>query len=503
MNKKVRHLPGLILTIIFTCISLLFLYLLYDTKIVPQMYMAVIAAVFALLVLISGCLVWNFRHIIRFSIGTLLIVLMSGVLILGGSYIRQTTRTLSRISGTSTETSHVGIYVKTDDPAQELSDASNYTFGILQSLDRPVTDETVALMNDELNTSVATVEYPGLGQLIKGFSDGEVNAFILNQAYWDVLDELGYSKEDPQIRELADKIIESSIEQPAVAASQKTPEPEHKQTEAPATHNGQKVYTIYLSGIDSRNGLTAKSRSDVNIIATINTETRQIVLISTPRDYFVPLSISNGVPDKLTHAGIYGINVCMDTLGLLYDTDINYYFRLNFDGFINIIDALGGITINSDYDFDSNGYHFNKGENEIDGAAALAFVRERYSFQDGDRQRGRNQMIVIRSVIAKVLSPELLTNYSSILKAVEGSFETNISYEEIAAQLQRQIKDGGKWNVVTYSTDGTGDTQKPYSMSQAAYVMVPDTTTVEKAKELIRKVQNGETVTQEETTASE
>ena len=257
------------------------------------------------------------------------------------------------------------------------------------------------------------------------------------------------------------------------------------------------MYTIYVSGIDNRGGIVAKSRSDVNIIVTANTATRQLLLVSTPRDYYVPLSISNGVPDKLTHAGIYGINVCMDTLGMLYDIDINYFVRLNFDGFINIIDALGGITISSDYEFTSKnvaGYHFNKGENFVNGEQALAFARERYAFSEGDRQRGKNQMAVIKGVVDKALSPELLKNYSSILSSVQGCFETNISYEEIARLLQQQLADGGSWNVVSYSVDGTGDTQKPYSMSQNAYVMVPDYSTVDHAKELMQKVCDGESI---------
>lgn len=258
-----------------------------------------------------------------------------------------------------------------------------------------------------------------------------------------------------------------------------------------------KVYTILISGIDNRGGIVAKSRSDVNIIATVNTATRQILLVSTPRDYFVPLSISNGVPDKLTHAGIYGISVCMDTLGMLYDIDINNYIRLNFDGFIKIIDALGGITVNSEYDFDAGAHHFDKGENVVDGEAALAFARERYAFASGDRQRGKNQMAVIKGVIDKILSPELLKNYSSILSSVEGCFETNLSYDEIASLCQQQLAEGGSWNVVSYSVDGTGDSQQPYSMNQYAYVMVPDDTTVDHAKELMAKVRGGEKITQE------
>ena len=168
---------------------------------------------------------------------------------------------------------------------------------------------------------------------------------------------------------------------------------------------------------------------------------------------------------------------------MLYNEDINYYFRINFAGFEQLINALGGVTVNSDYEFDSKniiGYHYNKGENFLNGEQALVFSRERYAFSEGDRQRGKNQMAVIKGVINKALSPELLKNYSSVLSSIQGCFETNISYEEIARLLQQQLNNGGSWNIVSYSVDGTGDTQKPYSMSQNAYVMIPDESTVQK-----------------------
>ena len=186
---------------------------------------------------------------------------------------------------------------------------------------------------------------------------------------------------------------------------------------------------------------------------------------------------------------------------MLYNEDINYYFRINFAGFEQLIDALGGVTVYSDYDFDSKnetGYHFNQGENYLNGEQALVFSRERYAFKEGDRQRGKNQMAVIKGVINKALSPELLKNYSSVLSSIQGCFETNISYEEIARLLQQQLNNGGDWNIVSYSVNGTGDTQKPYSMSQKAYVMIPDESTVQKAETMMKKVRDGETVSQEE-----
>lgn len=281
-------------------------------------------------------------------------------------------------------------------------------------------------------------------------------------------------------------------------AAQQTSSTDQEQTSSDTSAKDDavtdEVYTIFVSGIDTRGGMTASSRSDVNIILTLNATTKQILMVSTPRDYFVPLSISNGVPDKLTHAGIYGVNVCMDTLDMLYDIDINYYFRLNFAGFEQIIDALGGVNVNSDYDFDSGnttGYHFNKGENHLNGEQALVFARERYAFKEGDRQRGRNQMAVIQGVVDKATQPAFLKNYLSVLDSLDGAFETNVPYDVMASLVRKQLDEGGSWQVLSYSVDGTGDTQKPYSMSSKAYVMIPDQNTVDKAKVLMKKVREG------------
>ena len=188
---------------------------------------------------------------------------------------------------------------------------------------------------------------------------------------------------------------------------------------------------------------------------------------------------------------------------MLYDTEIDYYFRVNFSGFEKIIDSLGGIDVYSDYDFNSSlapkaigkSYHYNKGINHLDGEAALFFARERYSFGDGDRQRGKNQMAVIKSVVNKAISPDILTKYSSLLGAMSGSFETSVPYDLITSLVRDQLNSGGDWNIVNYSVNGYGDSRITYSISTMnVYVMIPDQSTVNTAKELIRQTVNGETV---------
>lgn len=495
MSRRRRRndwIPGAVITIIVIMLSVVFIGLLAMTKMIPTIYMLIIGIVLAVIAAIIWLLVWHTRYTGRFIGGTVLAVIMIAILAFGGFYINKTRSAISNISGETTEVTQMAVYVKSDDAADSVEATAGYTYGILSSLDRENTDGAVAHLNSQFGTEVQTKEYAGLTELADGILNGEVNAMLLNSGYLSVYEDMdGYTDFSTKIKEVGTVDVESTIQ----SAEESAP------IEPITTANGGKVYTIYLSGIDTRGEMTAKSRSDVNIIATVNTDTHEILLVSTPRDYFVPLSISGGAPDKLTHAGIYGIDVCMDTLGMLYDIDINYYFRINFGGFVKVIDALGGITVNSDYDFDSKnilGYHFNKGENYVNGEQALIFARERYAFQEGDRQRGKNQMEVIRGVVKKALSPEILTSYSSILSSLDGCFGTNITYEEIAQILQQQLTNGGDWTIVSYSVNGTGATEKPYSMSQKAYVMVPDYNTVDKAKSLMEKVRNGEVVTQEE-----
>lgn len=498
MSRRRRRndwIPGAVITIIVIMLSVVFMGLLAMTKMIPTIYMLIIGIVLAVIAAIIWLLVWHTRYTGRFIGGTVLAVIMIAILAFGGFYINKTRSAISNISGETTEVTQMAVYVKSDDAADSVEATAGYTYGILSSLDRENTDGAVAHLNSQFGTEVQTKEYAGLTELADGILNGEVNAMLLNSGYLSVYEDMdGYTDFSTKIKEVGTVDVESTIQ----SAEESAP------IEPITTANGGKVYTIYLSGIDTRGEMTAKSRSDVNIIATVNTDTHEILLVSTPRDYFVPLSISGGAPDKLTHAGIYGIDVCMDTLGMLYDIDINYYFRINFGGFVKVIDALGGITVNSDYDFDSKnilGYHFNKGENYLNGEQALIFARERYAFQEGDRQRGKNQMEVIRGVVKKALSPEILTSYSSILSSLDGCFGTNITYEEIAQILQQQLTNGGDWTIVSYSVNGTGATEKPYSMSQKAYVMVPDYNTVDKAKSLMEKVRGGEVVTQEEADA--
>ena len=259
-------------------------------------------------------------------------------------------------------------------------------------------------------------------------------------------------------------------------------------------------FVVYLSGVDNRGELTEKARSDVNILAVVNPTTKRVALINTPRDYYVDLAGTDS-KDKLTHAGLYGVETSMATLGNLYGIQVDHYIRINFAGFISIIDAVGGVDVYSDQAFTSvgsPGYYdpttFAEGWNHLDGKSALAFARERHAFASGDIQRGINQMKVIDAMANKLKSPTVLMSFSKLMDAVSNCFVTSLSQEQISALVRMQLGDLANWDIESCSVTGSsGKSSQCYSAKgQSLYVMKPDESSVNKAKELIASVLGGE-----------
>ena len=271
-------------------------------------------------------------------------------------------------------------------------------------------------------------------------------------------------------------------------------------TGAEANKITKEPFVVYLSGVDNRGELTEKARSDVNILAVVNPTTKQAALINTPRDYYVDLAGTDS-KDKLTHAGLYGVETSMATLGNLYGVNVEHYLRINFAGFINIIDAIGGVDVYSDQAFTSvgsPGYYdpttFAEGWNHLDGKSALAFARERHAFASGDIQRGINQMKVIDAMANKLKSPTVLMSFSKLMDAVSNCFVTSLSQEQISALVRMQLGDLASWDIESCSVTGSsGKSSQCYSAKgQSLYVMKPDESSVSKAKELIASVLGGE-----------
>ncbi|MDX2776118.1 LCP family protein [Streptomyces caniscabiei] len=259
-----------------------------------------------------------------------------------------------------------------------------------------------------------------------------------------------------------------------------------KNQTVPMQTDTTKPFVMYISGIDTYGAIGTVARSDVNILAIVNPRTHKILLVNTPRDYYVQLHGTTGPRDKLTHAGMYGIDMSVQTLEDLYGVDINYYMRVNFATLTSVVNTLGGVSVYSEYDFTAEGYHFNVGYNQLDGKAALSFSRARKQFEDGDRTRGHNQQRVIEAIIRKLSTPETLVNYQKIMAALSGTFQTNASSETIAAVMNKQLDDMEAWQIESASVTGTGRTDYTYSMGQIPlYVMEPDQPSIDTVKRKI------------------
>ena len=470
--------------IIQSIITLLFLYFLAKLDVLPQKYFFLAVGVLVILCILN--VVLQFKKIPGIIMMVIGIIISIGLGI-ACAYIAKTTDVMDKVTGSDEQIDKMVVYVLADDEAKSLGDAADYTYGILSSRGREATDKTIEEISKTINKEIATKEYDDFFSMIDGLYSGDVKAIILNEAYIDVIIETeGYEDFKDKVKELLMTEVKSKVEW-------------YDKDDTGIKLNSD-VFTLYISGIDTYGSVATTSRSDVNIIAVVNTKTKQILLVSTPRDYYVPLSISNGVKDKLTHAGIYGINCSKDTLSMIYDLEIQYYFRLNFDGFIKIIDELGGVTVHSDYAFTTRHYNVDikVGDNRLNGEQALGFARERYALSDGDRQRGRDQMEVIKAVINEMASSKMLYNYTDIMDAISDCFQTSMPKDMIQSLVKMQINDMKKWNVASYSVDGTGTRASTFSIPgrDNLWVMIPDENTINHAKELIQQVIDGKVISE-------
>lgn len=265
----------------------------------------------------------------------------------------------------------------------------------------------------------------------------------------------------------------------------------------------QAPFIVYVGGSDTRTSkLTERYNSDVNILAVVNPTTKQVLMINTPRDYYVKTTKTKGnLLDKLTHCGSYGLQCSLDTLGNLYDQEINYYTMVNFNGFKKLVDAIGGVDVYCEKSFSAHtdDLYFKKGNLHLNGRQALAFVRERYAFGDGDYARGRHQMEVLSEIINTLASGTIITRYAQIIESVEGMFTLGFTNEEISQLVKMQLSDMASWDIKSYTVTGEGARKETYSMpGQKVYVTIPNYDTVEYAKSLMQKVFDGELVTDED-----
>ena len=479
LDKALLKKISLTVTVIMAVLAVVVVIFCFITKLIPPLYIALIALVPALMT--AGFIYLSLKNKLHIVVIACSFV-MSVVLCFGLYYLIRTNSALDKITAADEKESVINIYVSNKSEAENINDAVNggYTFGILTKGDRENVVRMITDITSTIGSSITTREYGSIYDIARGMQSNEIQAFIVNEAY------VGLLRDDEDYSEFCDSV------KVLVGMSM------NEKIEVAQESDDRDKFVIYVSGIDVFGSVNVTSRSDVNILVVVNNETKTVLLVSTPRDYYVNLSNSGIEKDKLTHAGIYGVDVSKDTLAKLYSTHVDYYLRMNFTGFIEIIKNLQGIRVYSDYEFDMEGYHYNQGYNTFSGAEALSFARDRDSFKDGDRQRGRNQMAVIRGVIEKMESSDILYNYGDLMDSLSDSFETSMPNDHIGYIVQDQIETKAEWNILSYSVNGTDSMGLCYSSGDEwLYVMEPDQDTVNYGKQLIDDVLAGRNVTQD------
>lgn len=477
---------GSVLVLIQLVLTVLFLLKMFKLDILPFKYLFMINIILILLVLYDFTSQFTKSHIL----GKLISVMLSCLILFTYLFAAKFDSVLDKLGAANVEIDIVDVCVLSNDKAQNLNDAANYKFAINSTASNANINTSIESISSETGKTIKPTEYTNWSNLVNALYDNKnVQAIVINHSMMSII-----SQEFPDFEDSI-KII-------------KTYEYKEKvELDASNVNVKRDPFIIYVSGISSDDGedtkLASKALSDVNILAVINPETKQVLLVTTPRDSYIKISNLSGVTgyDKLAHAGSYGVDKSIETLENLYGINIDYYVKINFAGSQAVIDALGGITIESEIEF-TNGweaapvsYHFVQGANECDGEKAIAFARERKAFAAGDFQRGRNQTAVIKGIIQKATSPAILTRYSAVMDTVSDMFLTNIPSSAISDLVKLQLSNSTPWNIQTYSISGKTDEYRHLEVSNVygASIVLPYEEDISTATKLMNKVIAGET----------
>lgn len=477
---------GSVLVLIQLVLTVLFLLKMFKLDILPFKYVFMINIILILLVLYDFTSQFTKSHIL----GKLISVMLSCLILFTYLFAAKFDSVLDKLGAANVEIDIVDVCVLSNDKAQNLNDAANYKFAINSTASNANINTSIESISSETGKTIKPTEYTNWSNLVNALYDNKnVQAIVINHSMMSII-----SQEFPDFEDSI-KII-------------KTYEYKEKvELDASNVNVKRDPFIIYVSGISSDDGedtkLASKALSDVNILAVINPETKQVLLVTTPRDSYIKISNSSGVTgyDKLAHAGSYGVDKSIEALENLYGINIDYYVKINFAGSQAVIDALGGITIESEIEF-TNGweaapvsYHFVQGANECDGEKAIAFARERKAFAAGDFQRGRNQTAVIKGIIQKATSPAILTRYSAVMDTVSDMFLTNIPSSAISDLVKLQLSNSTPWNIQTYSISGKTDEYRHLEVSNVygASIVLPYEEDISTATKLMNKVIAGET----------
>lgn len=487
-NKVLRGI-GIVLSILLVVASFYLLYQLIKINVLPTKLLFLITIIFVLLDAIFALLLCYYT---RAVVSKIICVVITLVLIfgscMGGYYISKTGSLLTNITNVTKHAKNtVSVVVKQSSDIKNKSQLNGLSVGTLRTIGTQGSSKALKELSKDgivMNQS----EYDSLSAMLEAFYNGEVDSIIINESSRSqILDMESYADFDNNTRVVYQTSYKVENTDKANAVTDITSKP----------------FNVLISGSDTRGGFDENGRSDVIMVATINPKTSTILLTSIPRDFYVTTACDaadgcmQGALDKITHTGIHGTNTTKRTVEQLLGIEINYTFKVGFDAVTELVDAVGGVdvTVAPGYAVDHFACMYNlsvhEGVNHLNGEQALAFARERYAYTEGDRQRTKNQQLVLMGIVDKITSPSIVQNYASIMDAMSNTFSTTMSSSEISNLIKYQINNNPKWKMEQYMVDGTGDTLMCAELGDAASVMVPDQSTVKMAKDKINAVLAG------------
>ena len=488
-QNKFSKVLSILLSILLVLSSFYLLYELIKINVLPTKLLFLMTIVF---VLLDAIFILLLCHYSKGVVSKIVCIVLSLLLTLGscfgGYYISKTGSLLTSITNVTKHAKNtVSVVVKQSSDIKNKSSLNGVSVGTLRNIGTQGSKKVLKELSNE-GIVLEQKEYDSLSALLEGFYNGEVDSIIINESSRSqILDMESYADFDTNTR----------------VVYQTSYKVENTDKAKSVTDITSKPFNVLISGSDTRGGFDENGRSDVIMIATVNPKTSTILLTSVPRDFYVTTACDagdgcmQGALDKITHTGIHGTNTTKRTVEQLLGIEINYTFKVGFDTVTELVDALGGVdvTVAPGYAVNNfnalSGFSVHEGINHLNGEQALAFARERYAYSEGDRQRTKNQQLVLMGIVDKVTSPAIVTNYSSIMDAMANTFSTTMSNDEISDLIKYQINNNPKWKMEQYMVNGTGDTLMCAELGDAASVMVPDQSTVKMAKDKINAVLAG------------
>lgn len=462
-KKEKRNKFSLVISCFFFVLSFVLVYFLMTLKILPSKYfLSVVVVLLIVNLILFLALIFSNKIFIK---------VLSILGCLGLFYIVCSVSNTSDILNSMNinyKTSNYVVLVNINSKYNKIEDLTDKNIGYL------VDDESIL---NKLKISYQKIEYNDVNLMSNDLLTNQLDGIILEQSYVDML-----SEDDSTIKDFKNqvRVIYNFKVNTKITDISKD------------VDTTSDTFCIYISGIDTYGEVSSVSRTDANMIVVVNPTSKQILMLSIPRDYYIDLYGKDG-KDKLTHSGIYGIDTTVKSIEQLLDIDINYYYKINFTSLINIVDAIDGVDVYSQYTFTSkDGYNYQKGYNHVNGKEALSFARERKAFSAGDRIRNINQQALVEAIFRKCTDSSIIIKYNSLLNSLKNSFITNMPAESLTSLIKMQLNSNVKWNITSAGLDGTNAREFTYSYkSSKLYVMIPDQTTIIKAQQMINVVKSG------------